>query len=371
MRNNLPNTVLHRRRHPRDADIRGDYFRDTTAILHSYPFRRLKHKTQVFYAPKNDHICTRIEHVFHVSTIAAALCKGLGLDGELAWAIGLGHDLGHAPFGHTGEMVLDELIGGFSHEHFSLRVADVLSGYGEGMNLTYAVRDGIVCHCGEQFEQRLVPRNDEIILEELAARDAVPATWEGVAVRFSDKIAYLGRDIEDALQLQVIQPEDLPAAATKLLGRTNREIISTLVQDVVESSDATAGIGFSDAVFNAVLELKEFNYRYIYRSPLLTGYHDYFHRMIQLLFTYLRDLFDQWGFDTGRYRQEKNLLAVRFGDFLEKMQACYQREGSGASDVALDYVAGMSDTYALECINEIITPRHMHDQFDRFILDHD
>lgn len=374
MKNILSNEILHRRNIPRQRDIRGDYFRDTTAILHSYPFRRLKNKTQVFYAPKNDHICTRIEHAFHVATIASTICKGLGLDSELAWAIGLGHDLGHAPFGHAGERVLNELSagrGGFKHELFSLRVADLLSGYGDGMNLTYAVRDGIVCHCGEVFEQKLRPRQEEMILENLADRAAVPCTWEGVVVRFSDKVAYLGRDIEDALQLQLITKEDLPEGAISCLGKTNREIINSLVHDIIENSQDTDSVALSDRAYQAMLELKEFNYQAIYSSSLLTGYYSYFRRMLQLLFSYLHDLFTQWGYQTDQYRSEKNLLAGRFGDYLQKMRSCYERTQADGQQIALDYVAGMTDTYALECISEIITPRHMHEQFNRFLLEHE
>lgn len=370
-KNIIDTQELLERKIPREDDVRGHYFRDTTAILHSYPFRRLKNKTQVFYAPKNDHICTRIEHAFHVATIAAAVCKGLGLDSELAWAIGLGHDLGHAPFGHAGERVLNELTaqrGGFKHELFSLRVADLLSGYGEGMNLTYAVRDGIVCHCGEKFERELKPRREKLRLEELDDRSAVPCTWEGVVVRFADKIAYLGRDIEDAVQLNLISEEDLPDDAAAVLGRTNREIINTLVSDIIEHSSDKDAVAFSDRAFSAVMMLKKFNYHRIYLSPVLTGYYNYFRRMLNLLITYLEDLFSQWAFRTSQYREEKNLLAGRFGDYVGKMKACYERTGDDARQIALDYVAGMTDTYALECISEIITPRHMHEQFNRFFL---
>ncbi len=371
MENYLSNEMLHKRAVPRQADIRGDYFRDTTAILHSYPFRRLKNKTQVFYAPQNDHICTRIEHAFHVSTIAAAVCKGLGLDDELAWAAGLGHDLGHAPFGHTGERVLGELTGEFIHELFSLRVVDMLAGYGEGLNLTYAVRDAIVCHCGEQFEQRLTPRNTLLSLETLEDRTAIPATWEGVAVRFADKIAYVGRDIEDALQLKLIKQDDLPKAAAGLLGRSNRDIINTLVQDLIASSRDGEYIGMSSDVYEAMIELKDFNYRRIYRSPMLTGYYDYFYRMISLLDEYLMELFDRWGFESDEYKQEKNLLSARFGDYVNKMKKAYTSSGEPSTQIVLDYVAGMTDTYALACIQEILTPRHMHDKFNQFILEHD
>ncbi len=189
-RNFLDPDVLLKRLNPRKGDFRGEYFRDTTAIIHSYPFRRLKHKTQVFFSPKNDHICTRIEHVMHVASIAAAICKAVGLDPDLAWAIGLGHDLGHTPFGHTGEKIIRNMrkdSGGFNHEIYSLRIVDHLIGYGKGLNLTYAVRDGIVTHCGERFEQFIVPEKEEKDLSAIDNLDRYPSTWEGAVVRMETK----------------------------------------------------------------------------------------------------------------------------------------------------------------------------------------
>ncbi|MFW5828510.1 MAG: HD domain-containing protein, partial [Alkalispirochaeta sp.] len=221
--NQLSSEDLRRRRVPRpedERDLRGPYFRDTTAIVHSYPFRRMKNKTQVFFAPKNDHICTRIEHVMHVSTIAATISRALNLNPDLAWAIGMGHDLGHTPFGHLGEKILSRLRGldGFRHEIYSLRVVDKLANHGKGLNLTYAVRDGIINHCGEKFEQELSPDHAVKDLSAITRRDQLPSTWEGVAVRMSDKIAYLGRDLEDAMQLGLVRVEDVPATGRRLLG---------------------------------------------------------------------------------------------------------------------------------------------------------
>ena len=159
--NDIDLELLVKRKNERKEDFRGAFYRDTTAIIHSSPFRRLKHKTQVFFAPSNDHICTRMEHVLHVSSIASTICRPLGLDTELAWAIGMGHDLGHTPFGHVGEVIMDKIcvskgLGNFEHEVNSLRVVDKLSDNGKGLNLTYAVKDGIVSHCGEHFVQRII-----------------------------------------------------------------------------------------------------------------------------------------------------------------------------------------------------------------------
>ncbi len=369
--NELSDEQLLKRRSPRKEDARGQYFRDTTAIIHSYPFRRLKHKTQVFFSPKNDHICTRIEHVLHVASVAAAICRGLDLDADLAWAIGLGHDLGHTPFGHVGEKIIDELKasqGGFIHEIYSLRVVDWLANYGRGMNLTYAVRDGIVNHCGEKFEQFITPDFTEKDLSVIAARDRYPSTWEGTVVRMADKIAYLGRDLEDAVQLKVIESDDIPEEVGKVLGTTNSGIINTLVTDVISTSRAKGAIGFSDTVFQAMRTLKEFNYKRIYLNPLLSNYHRYFERILSTIHTYLVEIFDMYEFDQEKYRQEQNLVAVRYGDYTRKMKDFYQQHDGGFSEMPFDYLAGMTDDYALECASEIMIPVKMEHEFDSFLL---
>ncbi|MFW5712970.1 MAG: deoxyguanosinetriphosphate triphosphohydrolase family protein [Spirochaetia bacterium] len=369
--NQLSREVLRKREHPRTEDERGHYFRDTTAIIHSYPFRRLKHKTQVFFSPKNDHICTRIEHVMHVASVAAAICRGLDLDPDLAWAIGLGHDLGHTPFGHVGETVMDNLkreSGGFIHELYSLRVVDYLSNYGKGMNLTYAVRDGIVNHCGEKFEQFIQPDFEEKNLQHIMARDRYPSTWEGTVVRMADKIAYLGRDVEDAVQLKIIEKKDIPEEVVEVLGSSNSEIISSLVTDVIEASKRAGTIGFSDSIFHAMKLLKEFNYRSIYLNPLLSNYHRYFERILRTLYNYLQEIFDLYGFDTESYQKEQNLMAVRYADYVVKMRSFYEEVDGGFTDMPFDYLAGMTDDYAMECASEIMIPKKMEHQFDRFLL---
>lgn len=370
-KNQLSREVLRSREHPRKEDERGHYFRDTTAIIHSYPFRRLKHKTQVFFSPKNDHICTRIEHVMHVASVAAAICRGLDLDPDMAWAIGLGHDLGHTPFGHVGETVMNDLkreSGGFIHELYSLRVVDYLANYGRGMNLTYAVRDGIVNHCGEKFEQFIQPDFEEKNLQSIVARDRYPSTWEGTVVRMADKIAYLGRDVEDAVQLKIIEKNDIPAEVLEVLGASNSEIISTLVTDVIETSPPARAIGFSDHIFHAMKVLKEFNYRSIYLNPLLANYHRYFERILQTLYNYLQEIFTLYGFDSKSYQEEQNLMAVRYADYVLKMRRFYEEVDGGFVNMPFDYLAGMTDDYAMECAAEIMIPKKMEHQFDQFLL---
>jgi len=369
--NQLSRDQLLRRKIPREEDSRGQYFRDTTAIIHSYPFRRLKHKTQVFFSPKNDHICTRIEHVMHVASIAAAICRGLDLDADLAWAIGLGHDLGHTPFGHVGEQIIDELkaeYGGFIHELYSLRVVDHLANYGKGMNLTYAVRDGIVNHCGEKFEQSILPDFREKNLNDIHARDQYPSTWEGAVVRMADKVAYLGRDVEDAVQLKLIRKESIPDEVRRILGISNSEIINTLVTDVIAYSKREGAIGFSDTVFQAMRTLKEFNYKNIYLHPLLANYHRYFERTLRVLYTYLVEIFGLYGFDQEKYQTEQNVVAVRYGDYVCKMRTFYQDHDRSFDQMPFDYLAGMTDGYALDCASEIMIPKKMEHEFDSFLL---
>ncbi len=368
--NELPASELLRRGRERTEDVRGHYFRDITALIHSYPFRRLKHKTQVFFAPKNDHICTRIEHVMHVATISATICRAFDLDTNLAWAISLGHDFGHTPFGHVGERILSEILidsGGFNHELYSLYVADHLINYGKGLNLTYAVRDGIVNHCGEEFEQSIKPDFTIRDLDAIKTLEFYPCTWEGVVMRMSDKVAYLGRDMEDAVSLQLVSLEDLPVKVRQVLGTTNSGIINTLVTDIIETSKKTGAIGFSDDIYEASILLKSFNYERIYENPKLASYHAYFKRILNTLFDYLLEILDSCGADEERYLEEGNALAARFGDYLGKMAAYYNERGTSPKRIVADYVAGMTDDFALECVNEIMVPKRLGINFNEFL----
>ncbi|MGI6466557.1 MAG: deoxyguanosinetriphosphate triphosphohydrolase family protein [Sphaerochaetaceae bacterium] len=365
-KNEISDELLKTRAKPRSIDVRGDYYRDTTAILHSSSFRRLKHKTQVFFAPSNDHICTRMEHVLHVASVASAICRALNLDTELAWAIGMGHDLGHTPFGHVGEVIIDNLmkernLEPFEHEMNSMRVIDFLANNGNGLNLTYAVRNGIASHNGEVFVSHVRPDFKFRDLSELKSRkNATCATWEAAVVRFSDQIAYLGRDFEDACRLAIIEKDSLPENVAKTLGKTNAEIINTLVNDLIDNSTPNKGIAFSDEIFASVVEMKEFNYKNIYKSPQLEGYSNYFSRLINLIVTYLEDLFKTYEFDQLGYRNEKNMLAVGFILYLTEMKEKYLKHDGSYDYVVFDYVAGMSDNFALDCVNEILKPEHLN-----------
>ncbi|MBN2104862.1 HD domain-containing protein [bacterium] len=359
MKNPLPNTLYHSRLKPRRPDIRGDYFRDQTAIIHSSPFRRLKHKTQVFFSPKNDHICTRIEHVLHVSTIATTLCKGLGLDVELAQAIALGHDLGHAPFGHIGELVLNQLsrsIGGFIHEVHGLRVVDKITRNGHGLNLTYAVRDGIVSHCGEHFQKSIAPQKKEKTLESISARQTAPLTYEGCAVRVADKVAYLGRDIEDAITAGMIRSRDVPDVIRKSLGNTNGEIIDTLVMDVIRTSAGTDAVSFSDEKYDLICQLKKFNYKRIYNHEQIKKSDKSVRSLIEVLYGHLLMGYQNLEYDYHAYKNSDYQVDRDFGKFISNRTGFYQKERYPERCV-VDFVAGMTDIYALESANELLFPR--------------
>ena len=369
--NRMDPMELMERKRPREEDIRGSYYRDTTAIIHSSPFRRLKHKTQVFYAPSNDHICTRMEHVLHVASIASTICRPLGLDTELAWAIGMGHDLGHTPFGHTGERIISSLcqkrgLPPFEHEVNSLRAVDFLSNNGSGLNLTYAVRDGIVCHNGESLRKRICPTFKKRDLDSITERKGlIPATFEGVVVRFSDSIAYLGRDFEDASRLGIVDGNDLPLVVKERLGTTNSQIITSLVNDLIKGADTETGIGFSDSVFEAVEAFSAFNYEHIYRSDILEGYTRYFTRLLTLIVDYLEDLYFSFGLEEKGYLDERNMLAAGFLSHIKEMYPVYMEKEGSDKRMIMDYVAGMTDNFSLDCANEILKPEHLNDEIDQ------
>ena len=223
------------------------------------------------------------------------------------------------------------------------------------------MRDGIVNHCGERFEQSLKPDFSVCRLEDLSDRSRLPATWEGVVVRFSDKIAYLGRDFEDACHLRLISAESLPPEAERVLGNNNAKMINTMVRDLIETSLKTGEIGFSDAVYEAVRHLVKFNYEHIYRNPKMTAYHDNFKRILTAVYGYLTGLLQKYGRDTQGLSGEPNLLAAHFADYLEKMSAYY--EDKPETEAAFDYVAGMTDDYAIDCVSEIMLPKSFQIKF--------
>lgn len=365
MKNSLSKSEYKRRKTEKEYPIRGDYFRDQTAIIHSMPFRRLKHKTQVFFSPENDHVCTRIEHVLHVATIGATICKGLNNKGwelspEMAYAIGLGHDLGHSPFGHAGETALNRKLNSsykFIHEVHSLRVVDKLCNDGKGLNLTYGVRDGIINHNGEILQQYLKPTGIVNDLESIHDRKSIASSYEGCIVRFADKIAYLGRDIEDALIAEFIKMDDIPEMIRHEVGSTNGEIINNLIIDIIQTSEHLDVIKMSDAMFEKVGLLQKFNYKYIYGHPVITNYRTMGEGILEELFDYLLDLYSNKGTVYAKYAETGVELDKHFGSYIDRYRTVYEPEGTVPKVIVCDYIAGMTDAYALSAFKQIKIPK--------------
>jgi dGTPase len=363
MENFLSQQIYLQRSRFQEEDVRGAFFRDQTAIIHSMPFRRLKHKTQVFFAPENDHVCTRIEHVMHVATIATSICKGLisngwNLNTEMAFAIGLGHDLGHAPFGHEGESILNAKLGGnnaFIHEINSYRVVEYLTNSGKGLNLTYGVKDGIICHNGEKFEQSLKPKETPNILDEIQSRKVQPSSYEACIVRFSDKIAYLGRDIEDAIIAGFIKSSDIPLKIKDKIGTSNSEIITTFVNDIIEYSKNKDVIGLSEEKHELILLLRNFNYQNIYCSDKKTSF-PFAEKIINTIFDYLGDLYTKFGEDGEKYSERTHKVDRHFGRHIVEMTDFYKNEPDKRR-IITDFVSGMTDLYAIDAMKQITIPQ--------------
>ncbi len=375
-------------------DVRTPFERDYTRILHSRAYSRLKHKTQVFFATTNDHICTRIEHVNHVSSISVAICKHLGLNEELALAIATGHDLGHAPFGHSGERFISQLTNeyldqNFIHEKNSLRFIDNYEtlqnsrGFEQNLNLTYAVRDGIICHCGEVEDDVLFPRDSYIKLEEIIQPNQYsPYTWEGCVVKIADNIAYVGRDIEDALRLHILDgvhekllEEMLKDYADIDVRKTNNtSMIYHLVTDLCEQSSPGEGMHYSDDHLKFLREIKDFNYKYIYNNERLVIFHDYAKLILDSVFKVLYKMYR--GNDTISYINDHYLgiypelcstfitKLEKFSDLggLKERNPMYQNRviySLGQKEdyimAIIDYLSSMTDYFAIKIFDELTT----------------
>ena len=398
----------------RNNDIRSPFERDYTRLLHCQAYRRLKHKTQVFFAPHNDHICTRMEHVSHVASVASTIAKHLGLNEQLASAIALGHDIGHAPFGHHGEDCLNKLLEqkeGFNapkkfwHERNSLFFADYIetlqdpSGVEQPLNLTYAVRDGLICHCGEIDQQGIKPRAEDIDLYSIKRPGLIqPFTWEGCVVKIADKIAYLGRDIEDARQYHILDMasyrqlreivgstlgfEKKGARALRSGKAVNTTVlINDLIVDLCEQSSPEKGICFSDEYFKFILELKKFNFANIYNHWRLQEFQIYAENIIKTIFRTLKKT--QMYVQTGRASQVLKLypkLCNTFEDWLIKhsnykhfspekhsfvdKKAILRYNTPQIFDITdedsytkciIEFISGMTDQFAIQVYEEIIT----------------
>lgn len=366
----------------RKNDLRSDFERDYTRIIHCNAYRRLKHKTQVFFSPENDHICTRIEHVMHVESISYTIAKYLGLNTELTKAIATAHDIGHSPFGHEGERILSEIskkeIGeSFWHERNGLEYVDKIellediNKNKQNLNLTYAVRDGIISHCGEIDENKLKPREEYIDLKEYTMPNQfAPYTWEGCVVKVADKISYLGRDIEDAITIGILD-ENLEELSQILKSKqviNNTIIINHLVQDLCTNSSPESGLCFSEETFNLVKEIKAFNYKNIYLSERIKPGRRYFNLVINEIFNTLKSAYD--GKNTiAKFEKMKKVYPTVFEGFEQWLSNYWnlQRNNTFQNDIIINvenekdfskaiiyYISGMTDNFAINEYNKII-----------------
>ena len=357
----------------RDNEIRSEFERDYTRVINSKAYRRLKHKTQVFFSPENDHICTRIEHVTLVESISYTIAKYFGLNTELTKAIATAHDIGHSPFGHQGEKILSKLSKDFIqkpfwHEKNGLEFVDKVElletpdGQIQPLDLTYGVRDGIISHCGEIDENGLKPRTEYIDLYEYEhPNQYAPYTWEGCVVKIADKLSYLGRDIEDAITLGILDKKLKELHEVLKLNKdvkiNNTVILNMFIKDLCENSSLENGLCFSDEKFEMLNNLKEFNYKNIYLSEKTLGSVDYFELVLNKLFWFLSRT-------NFRYDDMKKVCPVLADDFNKWIKEFFSLDINRKHTIITDreflqavvyYIAGMTDNYAIEMYNKIIS----------------
>lgn len=296
-----------------EDEIRTCYQRDCDRILHSKAFRRLMHKTQVFLQPEGDHYRTRMTHTLEVARIARTITRALRLNEDLSEAIALGHDLGHTPFGHAGEVALTEAMGKeFRHSIQSLRVVDELEKDGEGLNLTYEVRMGILGH---------------------SRSGPLPETWEGQIVRKSDQIAYINHDIDDAMRAGILTDRDIPRSISAVLGSTHRERINTLVTDMIFSTETSGVLSMTPEVEAAMESLRTFMFERVYKNPVAKGEEAKARKILKQLY--------------GYYVQHPEALPADFRP---------QLDFDGMERTVCDYIAGMTDKYAMYKYEELFLP---------------
>jgi len=299
-----------------ESDTRTCYQRDMDRIVHSKAFRRLMHKTQVFLQPEGDHYRTRMTHTLEVSRIARTIARSLQLNEDLTEAIALGHDLGHTPFGHAGEVALSEVMGTpFHHNEQSLRVVDHLEKDGQGLNLTHEVRMGILGHTGL----------------------SIPETLEGQIVRISDRIAYINHDLDDAIRAGILKDTDIPRSISYVLGESHKERINALVTDMILHTQETGSLGMHSEVSKAMDDLRAFLFQRVYKNPVAKGEESKARAMLQALYSY--------------YAKHPEKLPA---DFIPQM------DFEGMPRVICDYIAGMTDKYAVAKYEEIFIPTAWH-----------
>jgi len=321
----LSSATRGRLKEERECDIRPAFQHDRDKIIHSKSFRRLKHKTQVFLTPSGDHYRTRLTHTLEVSQIARTLAKALNLNEDLTEAIALGHDLGHTPFGHAGEEILKEIYPeGFHHAAQSLRVVDLLEKDGQGLNLTFEVRDGIRKHSKGR---------GDVIPEE---PDDLPCTNEGKLVRIADIIAYINHDIDDALRAGLIKAEDIPRECRRRLGKTHGQRIDSMVRDILEQAEDSEPlqIGLSEGVLEATVKLRDFLYERVYDLPEV---HEDFIKSAKII----RELY-------AFFQERKE-------EFRKEAGEAFATEPVERG--ILDFIAGMTDRYAFKLYEKIFLPQ--------------
>ena len=340
----------------KDNDFRTPFFRDIDRIVYSLSYTRYMDKTQVFSFNDNDNISKRMTHVQMVSKIARTIGRALGLNEDLIEAAALGHDLGHVPFGHAGEKILNEISlrnneGYFNHNVQSVRTLMTLENNGKGSNITLQVLDAIMCHNGELEldEYRPYKKDKDIFLKEYEEtyknkdmiKKLVPMTLEGCVVRVSDIIAYIGRDIEDAIRMNVINPSEIPKEISDVLGLTNREIINTIINDLVDNSIGKDYLKLSNNIFQAIKSLKKFNYEHIYDKANSKEMLDLYDKMFN-------EVFDKCLNDIKTKNKNGHIYTI----FLNDMSDDYLEQTSDERKV-IDYIAGMTDDFIVSEYNNI------------------
>ena len=347
--------------HENKDDFRTPFFRDIDRIIYTLAFVRYSDKTQVFSFKENDHLTKRMIHIQYVAKIARTIGRALGLNEDLIEAASLGHDLGHTPFGHVGEAILNEISlenneGYFNHNVHSVRLLMYIENYGKGLNITLQTLDAIMCHNGEFASQmyEVKKKSKEEFLKEYescykdraAIKKLRPMTLEGAVVRISDLIAYLGRDIEDAKRMGLIDFSDIPLNIKENLGTSNREIVNTIVMDIINNSIGKDYIKLSDSVFKSIVELKKFNYENIYYKAYTEEEKDKLKLMLNTLFNkYMKDL------------ENNNTDSNIIKSYLANMSDEYKNSNSNAR-IVIDYIAGMTDDYTLREYNNYLNLAH-------------
>lgn len=341
-----------------ENEYRQSFSADADRILNSLAFTRYIDKTQVFSLINNDHLTHRVIHVQLVSRIGRTIGRYLGLNEDLIEAASLGHDIGHTPFGHDGEQFLSQLThengaGFFHHNLQSIQLLDRIEKKGSGWNLSLQTMDAIICHNGEAHSKQLIPQKNksfeefDTIMATMKAKkncDEIPMTMEGCVVRIADTISYIGRDLEDAIRLKLVKREGIPDTCKKILGQTNGTIVFNLVTDLISNSMNQPFIGFSEEMSSALKTLKAFNYKYIYKNPVikrhLSSIRDIFYFLFEKYLTAL---------------EKGNETSIIFTDFLNGMSSRY-RDNHSNPEIVRDYISGMTDSYFIRQAPDHLKP---------------